>query len=68
MLQGEREGKYLGQTVRLTKQVVDLDVELIRRAAALPTSNGRSAEVCLIELGGAVGLILRADGCLMRVE
>lgn len=55
MLQRERKGSYLGQTVRLTKQVVELDLELIRRAAARPTKSSTTADVCLIELGGAVG-------------
>ena len=54
VLQNERQHKYLGQTVRLTKQAVELDVELITRAAECPTCRGK-ADVCLIELGGAVG-------------
>ena len=60
VLHNERQHKYLGQTVRLTKQVVELDVELITRAAESPTGRGR-ADVCLIELGGAVGQSLTAD-------
>ena len=54
VLQNERKGKYLGETVRFSKQVVKLELDLITEAAALPI-DGSNAEVCLVELGGSVG-------------
>ena len=48
VLKKERSGAYLGETVRFSKQLVELDIEFIERAA-------QKADVCLIELGGAVG-------------
>ena len=54
MLQNERKGKYLGETVRFSKQVVNLELDFITTAAALPI-DGSNAEVCLVELGGSVG-------------
>ena len=54
MLQNERKGKYLGETVRFSKQLVNLELDFITTAAALPI-DGSNAEVCLVELGGSVG-------------
>merc|ERR1719334_2481753 len=56
VLAKEREGKYLGKTVQIIPHVTDCIQEWIERVAEMPVEeNGRSPEVCIIELGGTVG-------------
>merc|ERR1719419_1442582 len=56
VLTKEREGKYLGKTVQMIPHVTDCIQEWIERVAELPVEkNGKSPEVCVIELGGTVG-------------
>jgi len=56
VLTKEREGKYLGKTVQMIPHVTDCIQEWIERVAELPVEkNGKSPDVCVIELGGTVG-------------
>eukprot|EP00930_Biecheleria_cincta_P083264 TRINITY_DN72874_c0_g1_i1.p1 TRINITY_DN72874_c0_g1~~TRINITY_DN72874_c0_g1_i1.p1 ORF type:complete len:534 (-),score=69.85 TRINITY_DN72874_c0_g1_i1:300-1901(-) len=54
VLRNERDGKYLGQTVRLAVHVMDAAMHAMNRAAQLLV-DGRQPDVCLVELGGSVG-------------
>merc|ERR1719320_55324 len=52
----EREGKYLGKTVQMIPHVSECIQEWIERVAEMPVEkNGKTPEVCVIELGGTVG-------------
>jgi len=56
VLTKEREGKYLGKTVQIIPHVTDCIQEWIERVSELPVEkNGKSPDVCVIELGGTVG-------------
>ncbi|MEE3191963.1 MAG: CTP synthase, partial [Candidatus Thermoplasmatota archaeon] len=50
VIEKERRGDYLGQTVQIIPHVVREIVDSMRAAA-----EGASAEICLVELGGTVG-------------
>lgn len=51
----ERKGDYLGQTVQIIPHITDQIKECIRFAAE-ETGNGcQKAEVCIVEVGGTVG-------------
>jgi CTP synthase len=50
VIEKERRGDYLGQTVQIIPHVVREIVDAIRDAA-----ESSSAEICLVELGGTVG-------------
>ena len=50
VIEKERRGDYLGQTVQIIPHVVREIADSIRAAA-----EGASAEICLVELGGTVG-------------
>lgn len=54
----ERAGDYLGQTVRVVPQVTDYIQECIIKASNMQIKNGSEfikPNVCIIELGGTVG-------------
>ncbi|KAH6756893.1 CTP synthase family protein [Perilla frutescens var. hirtella] len=52
----ERRGDYLGQTVQVVPHITDAIQEWIERAAAIPVDGKDGpADVCVIELGGTIG-------------
>jgi len=56
VLTKERKGRYLGKTVQIIPHVTDCIQEWIERVAEMPVEkNGKSPDVCVIELGGTVG-------------
>ncbi len=55
VIEKERRGDYLGDTVQIIPHITDEIKASIRRAALAPDVDGRIAEVCLVEVGGTVG-------------
>jgi len=56
VLSKEREGAYLGKTVQIIPHVTNCIQNWIERVAEIPVDQeGRSPDVCVIELGGTVG-------------
>jgi len=55
VIEKERRGDYLGSTVQIIPHITDEIKACIRTAAEQPTTNGRTADVCLVEVGGTVG-------------
>jgi len=51
----ERHGDYLGETVQIIPHITDMIKCLIRSAAENWRSNGDPADVCIVEVGGTVG-------------
>ncbi|KAJ2827525.1 CTP synthase ura7 [Coemansia erecta] len=52
----ERRGDYLGKTVQVVPHITNAIQDWIERVAAVPTSDeGRTPDVCIVELGGTVG-------------
>ncbi|KAL6561826.1 hypothetical protein OROGR_002833 [Orobanche gracilis] len=52
----ERRGDYLGQTVQVVPHITDAIQEWIERVAAIPVDGKDGpADVCVIELGGTIG-------------
>jgi CTP synthase len=59
VLEKERRGDYLGKTVQVVPHITDAIQKWIERAARIPV-DGQSgpADVCVIELGGTIGINL----------
>ncbi len=55
VIEKERRGDFLGDTVQIIPHITDEIKASIRRAALEPDAEGRIAEVCLVEVGGTVG-------------
>ncbi|HWQ67695.1 MAG TPA: CTP synthase [Methanospirillum sp.] len=51
----ERRGDYLGQTVQIIPHITDQIKDCIRAAAAEKVFDGEEADLCLVEVGGTVG-------------
>ncbi|XP_051128546.1 uncharacterized protein LOC127249664 isoform X2 [Andrographis paniculata] len=52
----ERRGDYLGQTVQVVPHITDAIQEWIERVAAIPVDGKEGpADVCVVELGGTIG-------------
>jgi CTP synthase len=52
----ERKGEYLGKTVQVVPHITDHIQEHIKRVAQIPvTEDGKTPDVCIIELGGTIG-------------
>lgn len=52
----ERRGDYLGKTVQVVPHITNEIQDWIERVAKIPTSSdGKEADVCLVEVGGTVG-------------
>ncbi|XP_051125608.1 uncharacterized protein LOC127247684 isoform X2 [Andrographis paniculata] len=52
----ERKGDYLGQTVQVVPHITDAIQEWIEHAAAIPVDGKEGpADICVIELGGTIG-------------
>jgi len=56
VIERERRGGYLGQTVQVVPHITDAIKEWIERIAKIPVDDTREEpDVCIIELGGTVG-------------
>ena len=55
VIEKERRGDYLGDTVQIIPHITDEIKAWIARAASEPDAEGRVAEACLVEVGGTVG-------------
>jgi len=55
VIEKERRGDYLGQTVQIIPHITDQIKDFIRAAAEESTYNGKPADICLVEVGGTVG-------------
>lgn len=55
VIERERKGDYLGNTVQVVPHVTDAIQDWIRRVANSKDENGMRPEICVIELGGTVG-------------
>ncbi len=51
----ERRGDYLGETVQIIPHITDQIKECIISAAEERLGDGKSADVCIVEVGGTVG-------------
>ena len=54
VLDDERNGKYIGQTVQYVPHVTNTIIEMIQEAAHIPI-NHQIPYICIIELGGTIG-------------
>uniref|UniRef100_A0A2M4A200 CTP synthase n=1 Tax=Anopheles triannulatus TaxID=58253 RepID=A0A2M4A200_9DIPT len=55
VIDGEREGKYLGKTVQVVPHITDEIQEWVERVAKTPVKDNVEPKVCIIELGGTIG-------------
>jgi len=55
VIEKERQGDYLGDTVQIIPHITDEIKASIRGAATEPNGGDQLAEVCLVEVGGNVG-------------
>ena len=54
VLEDERKGKYMGQTVQYIPHVTNTIIDMIKEASGIYISKS-SPDICIIELGGTVG-------------
>ncbi|XP_044760039.1 CTP synthase [Coccinella septempunctata] len=56
VVDAERKGNYLGKTVQVVPHITDAIQEWVERVSQIPVSlNGKTPDVCIIELGGTIG-------------
>ena len=55
IIDDERKGKYLGQTVQIIPHVTNKIQELILNTSKIVVNKNNVPEICIIELGGTVG-------------
>jgi len=55
VIEMERRGDYLGETVQIIPHITEQIKTCIRHAAETPVNGGDQAEICLVEVGGTVG-------------
>ena len=55
VIEKERKGEYLGETVQIIPHITDQIIEFIHAAANEKIFSGMPADVCLVEVGGTVG-------------
>jgi len=55
VIEKERRGDFLGETVQIIPHITDQIKTCIRQAAEEPFPDGTKADVCLVEVGGTVG-------------
>lgn len=55
VIEKERRGDYLGQTVQIIPHITDQIKECIRAAASEKVFDRGEADICLVEVGGTVG-------------
>ncbi len=51
----ERRGDFLGETVQIIPHITDQIKTCIRQAAEEEFPDGTKADICLVEVGGTVG-------------
>lgn len=54
VIENERRGKYIGQTVQFIPHVTNAIVAMLQKAARVPM-DGQVPDICIVELGGTVG-------------
>ncbi|MDR2855796.1 MAG: CTP synthase [Methanomicrobiales archaeon] len=55
VIEKERKGEYLGETVQIIPHITDQIIDFIHGAATEKIFSGAPADVCLVEVGGTVG-------------
>jgi len=55
VIEAERRGDYIGQTVQFIPHVTNKIQEMIERASTIIVDGKNKPEICVIELGGTVG-------------
>jgi CTP synthase len=55
VIEMERRGDFLGDTVQIIPHITDQIKTCIRTAAEKPINSGETADMCLVEVGGTVG-------------
>ncbi len=55
VIEKERKGDYLGQTVQIIPHITDQIKDCIKSAANEKVFEGKSADICIVEVGGTVG-------------
>lgn len=55
VIEKERRGDFLGETVQIIPHITDQIKEYIRSAAKKEVIPGQPADICLVEIGGTVG-------------
>jgi len=55
VIEKERRGDFLGETVQIIPHITDEIKHCIRRAAETELNHGDLADICLVEVGGTVG-------------
>jgi CTP synthase len=55
VIEKERRGDFLGETVQIIPHITDQIKTCIRQAAEEEFSDGTKADICLVEVGGTVG-------------
>ncbi len=55
VIEKERRGDYLGETVQIIPHITEQIKACITHAAHEPLNNGEPAKICLVEVGGTVG-------------
>ena len=56
MINKERKGDYLGRTVQVVPHITDAIQDWVERVSRVPVSSeSKSPDVCIIELGGTIG-------------
>ncbi|MCI02466.1 CTP synthase-like, partial [Trifolium medium] len=68
VIEKERRGDYLGKTVQVVPHITDAIQDWIERVAKIPVDGKEGpADVCVIELGGTIGMLI-ANRFLINVE
>ena len=55
VIQDERRGKYMGQTIQFVPHVTQTIQDMIHDAAHMPVGDSSLPQICIVELGGTVG-------------
>ena len=55
VIEKERRGDFLGETVQIIPHITEQIKTCIREAAEEPFPDGTKADICLVEIGGTVG-------------
>jgi CTP synthase len=55
IINDERKGKYIGETVQIIPHVTNKIQELIKNTSEIIVNNENKPDICIIELGGTIG-------------
>jgi CTP synthase len=55
IINDERKGKYIGETVQIIPHVTNKIQELIKNTSEIIVNNKNNPDICIIELGGTIG-------------